>query len=205
VTLLNLPLPLLSLGCVFGPGHDDAFTMFKAGKISTRRLKPEVRDNLLFVRSNECEPGEAPSAWQFSFKDRTCLNGVRSVIVNQHGSSETPAVLASFTTNKADFARLQPIVRKQLEVDSPKIVSEMAKLSVRTGTTFEYCLYRDGKHNVWCMVMYHDGVCQHTYYRDARNGLIFANGIVHGRLVTVGGLIHHIKNGKVESISVRKS
>lgn len=142
------PLPLLTFGCV---GFSNAlkkigFTALPALQIATRRLRPEVRANLLHVVSDRTGQDFRPKAWRFVFRDKTTSSGCRVVTVAENASSEHPDIVEAFESmDLRNISKNEIIPQNQLTVDSDaalKIASTSSESCLNFADSAEYQLVK---------------------------------------------------------------
>jgi len=124
---------LLSLGCVFGFAVTEkqaTLTALRAFKIAQRRLKPEVRANLLSASSARMDVTLVPTAWRFVFLDTATSGHCRVVTVAAKTSSEHPDTVEAFSSAKVeDVLTLHPVAQDKLLIDSGEVLEHARALT----------------------------------------------------------------------------
>jgi len=150
---------LLSLGCIFGCASptESSLTALLALKIAQRRLRPEVRSNLLSIASARTDATLVPDAWRFVFADQGTNDQCRVVTVAAKASSDHPDTVEAFSSVKlASVSSSLSIPQKALFIDSNKVLEQARGTSKLQGIlSAEYQLQpRKVGEAVWSLSCY---------------------------------------------------
>lgn len=160
LTSETLDCSLLSLGCVFGvaPHTDLTLTALRGLNISQRRLRPEVRAQLLSITSARTDITFTPDAWRFGYRDEKTVSHCRVVTVAARASSEHPDTVGAFSSLKPEDAPvLSPIPQDSLLVDSREALAKVRAISKLKGIlSAQYRLLQpgNGPEPVWTLSFY---------------------------------------------------
>ena len=156
----TLQCSLLSLGCIFGfvPLIEISWTAFRALKVAQRRLRADVRSELLCIASPRTDATLIPQAWRFVFRDLRTIDHARVVTVGAKASSEHPDVVEAFASVKEEDAfSLQAIDRKKLVVDSDQALEKVrgiSKLNDIQGAEYRLVQPQQGGEPRWDLSFY---------------------------------------------------
>ena len=151
---------LLSLGCVFAyvSPADSTMTALRALKIAQRRLRPEVRSELLSMASARTDATFTPEAWRVVFLDQATVGHCRVVTVASRASSEHPETVEAFSAIKSEnVPSLQVIPQIKLLFDSNQALAQVRRASNLTDClSAEYRLHQSlrGRGPVWSLSFY---------------------------------------------------
>jgi hypothetical protein len=152
---------LLSLGCVFGfaPANNQTnLTALRALKIAQRRLRPEVRAELMSVYSARTDGSLVPEAWRFVFLDRATSGNCRVVTVAAKTSSEHPDTVEAFSSARTEkVPATHAIAQNKWMIDSDQVLAQARGAAKLKGIrAAEYCLgqQRSGQEPLWTLYFY---------------------------------------------------
>jgi hypothetical protein len=143
------------------PSAQVSMTALRALKIPQRRLRLEVRRELLSISSARTDASLVPRAWRFVFHDPSTSRNCRVVTVAAKASSEHPDTVEAFRFSQAEnVAVLHPVPQNKLLVDSDQALERARAAAKLKGVmAIEYRLVhkRNGREPLWNLQFYAEG------------------------------------------------
>ena len=151
---------LLSMGCACGfalPANSN-LTGLRALKIAQRRLRPEVRSQLLGISSARTDATFVPSMWRFVFLDQSTRDHGRIVTVAKEASSEHSDTVEAFRSVEPENAlTLLVIPQDKLLIDSDAVLKQIrltCKLKGITSAEYQMRQTRADQSPTWHLLLY---------------------------------------------------